>query len=117
MANELRLRTSLTYTKGSVTLSQNPDIQIDVSGVPRQAAVVSVGTSEEAVAMGDVVTPGVILVKNLDATNFVQLGATTGVYTIRVKAGEVFPFRLDGTTLFAIADTAACDCEFIIFSD
>ena len=50
--------------------------------------------------------------KNIDATNFVEVGLT-GSYTIKLLAGESAVFRADGA-LYAKADTAACDVEYII---
>ena len=73
---------------------------------------VSIGTSEEDIAFGDV-TPRFIMIENLDATNFVKYGPKSGgsmVLLGRVSPGGMAPFELGaGVTLRMVADTAACN--------
>ena len=82
--------------------------------------VQNIGTSEEDVTFS-VTTHGFLLMRNLDATNFVQYGAkdTTMKTMARMKAGEpAGPFRVEpGITLRMKADTAACDVLFIMYND
>lgn len=70
---------------------------------------VDIGTSEETIAFGDI-TPGWCQMTNLDATNYVEVGFSTGVYGIRLlpdKGGALF-YVNTGTTVYAKADTATC---------
>ncbi len=71
---------------------------------------VNVGTSEEDIAFGDV-TPRVVIIENLDATNFVEFGPKSGGAMIafgRIEPGSFAKFSLkSGVTLRMKADTAA----------
>lgn len=76
--------------------------------------VVSVTTSEVTLSFGSV-TPGVVLLYNLDDTNFVEWGVATGVYPFRLpprlasnsKACPALFTRQSGT-IYLKADTATC---------
>jgi hypothetical protein len=76
--------------------------------------IIDVTTSEVTVSFGSV-TPGLILVYNLDDTNFVEMGFATGVYPLRLpprlatnsKAAPAVFTRQSGT-LYLKADTATC---------
>ena len=76
--------------------------------------IIDVTTSEVTVSFGSV-TPGLILVYNLDDTNFVEMGFATGVYPLQLpprlatnsKAAPAVFTRQSGS-LFLKADTATC---------
>ena len=108
MANELTSSVSLTYSKGgavaAVTASKQSDITtgraIDITQV--------VGTTEESVNLVDVASVEEVVINNLDATNYVDVGCATGVYSIRVPAGRIALFKPTANALFLRANTAAC---------
>lgn len=110
MANEIRLTQSIQVVNGNLSDT------FSVVKTADQAAVggptpgyVTVGTTEEEFALGELSAKGFVMMQNLDATNYVQWGFSTGVYGGRMKAGEAAgPFRLDATSLFLKANTAAC---------
>lgn len=116
MANELALTGTVRYQKSGVDELFNYSQAVDVSGSALSRQVLFIGTAEEQVSMGDVTSPGYVVAFNLDSTNYVQLGATTGDYCIRLKAGQRAIFPLEGTTLFAKANVAQCSVLFIVFS-
>lgn len=116
MANELNVSCSLKFSKsGNGDDKAYSGISIDVSGSKTTKIRQTIGTSEEALDIGDIGTAGFIIGKNLDATNYVTIRPGTGE-TDLVKAGpgEPFLFRLAMSGPYAIADTAACDLEFLI---
>lgn len=56
--------------------------------------------------------------KNLDDTNFIEWGFSTGVYGGRLEAGEIALFRLNpSTTVYLKADTAACKMTIYSLED
>jgi hypothetical protein len=60
---------------------------------------IDIGTSEEDVSFIDTV-PGYIYVRNLDTTNYVQMGPKDSgamIPFLKLKAGEQALFRLDGS--------------------
>lgn len=121
MADELDISIQVTYTPSapnqeSVQPKKISQV-IDMSGTAYLSMVRSIATSEVEVALDGTSTAlgtiGVVMVKNLDASNYIKIGSTTGVYTVRVNAGETWIFRFDQSdnSLFCIADTAACEMQ------
>lgn len=118
MANELKIIVSLDFSKGGAKADRAESIRVDVTGDAFTHEVQAVGTSEEELAQGaDLGTPGYIFIKNLDDTNYVEVGSTTGVYDIKLKAGEIAVYRHNGTTIYAKANTAACLVEYWLIED
>lgn len=121
MANEITIQSRLTLSKGGNKASFAPDTQkVTQTGTRLKDVVVNVATTEQTLTISDVGTPGYIAFQNLDGTNYVQWGIATGVYTGRVRAGEVAnPFRIDGgvATLYLKANTAACDLRVVVLED
>ena len=77
----------------------------------------SIGTSEEAITLGEVTSPGWAIFINRDPTNFIELRvATAGAKFAKLKPGEFAVLRLGSGAQapFAIADTAACQMEYLI---
>lgn len=118
MAGELTIRIQASYSKNGAKWSRTIDKAVDVSGTAVQHAVQSVGTSEETLALGDVLPSGYAIFYNLDAANYVELGKATGSYSLKLKAGEAALVRLDSwPSIFAKADTAAIDLEYWLLPD
>lgn len=118
MANELTARFSLSYANGNDNM-QVPSItlQKDVAATPRVQGVQDIGTSEEALALGDVSAGGgAFYARNLDATNFVEIGLT-GSYVIKLLPGEFcFLSGVSSQNLYARANTAAVKLAYALFS-
>ena len=115
MSNELKATIGLTFSKSGAKFSRAESTQTDVSGDAFTHEVQEIGTSEEEVAQGaDLGTPGWVFAKNLDATNYVEIGSTTGVYDIKLKAGKWAWWFHNSATIYAKANTAAIDLEYVI---
>ena len=118
MANEISLSASLIFSKGGASVSRLENIQVDVTGDAFSYEVQEVGTSEEVLAQGaDLGTPGYMFIKNLDATNYVEVGSTTGVYDIKLKAGEFAIYRHNSATVYTKANTGACNVAYLLIED
>jgi hypothetical protein len=83
--------------------------------------VIAVSDSGTQVELSDVAAPGVCLLKNLDATNYVQFGTGTGApaaYTIKLEAGEfcLFRFGHGETALYGIANAAPVNVQLYVFT-
>ena len=119
MANELTVSCSMRFSKSSREASKSySGIQIDVSGTKVTRLEQTIGTDEEALDIGDIGTAGYIICKNLDDTNYIEIRPGSGAADlIKLKAGEVAMFRLALNGPYAIADTAACDLEFLLIED
>jgi hypothetical protein len=121
MADELTISVTLAFAKGvkSVTYKKTGQ-QFDVSGTDYIQNTQIVGTAEEALRMGEVTTPGYIIIANLDSTNYVSLRAATGgANTVELKPGECACFRLarTATAPYVIADTAPVEIEYVLIED
>ena len=115
MADELKLSLNISFRKGGAVAVTNHSLSVDVTGDAFTHSVQEIGTSEEALIQGtDVGTPGYLMIKNLDATNYVEIGSTTGVYDIKMLAGEICCYRHNSATIYGLANTAACLVEFLL---
>jgi hypothetical protein len=115
MANEISVTIDLSYSKGGAKYNRTFSKKITQTGDSYNSAIQSIGTVEEEVAQGaEVGTPGVVLVHNLDSTNYIEIGSTTGVYDIKLLAGEAWTYRHNSATIYAKANTAACLLEYSI---
>lgn len=122
MANEFSISAALTLRKNYLNkqVSDARNLNAVTSAPAYVAGSPSIGTTHEAIPMGDVATQGWAFFKNLDATNFVTIGiVVTATYypMLKLKAGEFVLVRLSTNTIYAKADTAACQLDFIIFDD
>lgn len=120
MANEITLSAKLELNKSGVILSgQVSNLHITQTGTNNIANIQNIGTSTEQLSFGDVTTPGYLLVKNLDATNFVLVSLATpaisGTSFCKLLPGECCLVPTRQTTVYAIADTAACDVLVCVF--
>lgn len=115
MANELKAVFALSATSGPATGSAT----VSSTWVASQGCadiLPSIGTSEESLSFVDVTNNGWVQITNADTTNFVDVGFSTGVYGIRLLAGEKAQFRLKpSATIYIKADTAACRCRVVHF--
>ena len=120
MANELTLDCVLKYLNGDYDITKSETgLKVDVSGDNYICNVQNIGTSEEALTLGDVSAGGFMFLQNLDATNYVEIRPAQGVADlIKMKAGEPALFRLTGdASPYAIANTAACDLLVVLIPD
>jgi hypothetical protein len=78
---------------------------------------VSIGTSEvEHTIIAGIGDAGYCWIRNADATNYVEVGFSTTVYSMKLLAGQValFPLAPAQASIFLKANTAACDCEVYV---
>jgi hypothetical protein len=124
MADEVRVSIALSYLKGGRFASTRDmgtlGLEHDVTGTDFKVATQSIGFSaSEAINKGEVTTPGWFVVKNLDATNFVEIDKATfsSPGTVKIKPGEVQAFRFGSSAPHALANTAAVEIAFILIED
>ena len=111
MANEIIVSAGIQVRNGSMSDRFQPGNKaVDQAAVGGPTpGYVTIGTTEESVAFGELTNKGWVMMQNLDPTNYVQWGFSTGVYGGRMRAGETAgPFRMDATSIFLRANTAAC---------
>src|SRR5690242_8319589 len=104
MANEISVGGSLTYSKNKAKATLSGSFFATQSGDKYQAGIQTIGTTEESVDKGDVGTIGYLAVRNIDATNYVQFGVTTGVYSVKLLPGEFAVLPWQNTACLAKAN-------------
>ena len=121
MANEIKVNAAVSYadSEGAKTLLEIVDLLASVSTKKYVQAKQNIGTSEEAIGLGEVTSLGLGIFINRDSTNFIELRTGTGgTKFAKIAAGRlaIFWFGSGITAPFAIADTAACQMEYLIIS-
>lgn len=119
MADEGTIEASLSFTKNTASMSMALDAtNFDVSATPYYKGIQEVTTSEAVLSLGGISSPGQIMVKNLDSTNFVEIRAGTGLADlVKISAGRVATFEVaSGATPYIISDTATVLVEVAVLS-
>lgn len=117
MASEIEVRGRLSFSKSGAAGGMDAAGTFTLTGTKYQRGRQNVGTSEEALILGDAAAGGWVFIKNLDATNYVSLRSATGATDfIRINAGEFAMFRLHASSSapFIIANTAAVEIEYLV---
>jgi len=129
MANEISISGSLIISDTNFSEAYQPgNLSIDFasSGASSRygsGGVQAIGTSVEQVTQGDTTDGGIYFFRNIDQTNFVEIGITSddtsgGTFYpfLKLLAGEYSIGRLSNATIFAQADTAAVNLQFRMLS-
>lgn len=126
MANEVTITASLTASKGGASIASGSlSKTLDMTGADVQAQTQLIGhAADEAVDISaDIGTEGYVLIKNLDASNYVTLSYDTGGsfagYTFAViPAGGLMLFKpsypTGKTVIYAQANTADVNVQYWI---
>jgi hypothetical protein len=111
MANEINIQAAITLQRSGTSLQGTGNKDVTQSGQNGVLNVQQITTSAAALGVGNVsfTGGGYMFVKNLDATNYVELATDsfTAIFT-KLKAGEfcLFPVKPTGT-IYARANTAS----------
>ncbi len=121
MSDELSLMINLSFSKGGAKAKRQFSCKQTVDGDAFTHGVQAIGTAEEEVAQGaDLGTPGWVLIINLDDTNYVEVGALTGEYTVLIEAGKFAFYQHDkneSSTILAKATGGTVNIEYFIIED
>lgn len=118
-ASEATITATLQFAKGNVgaIVLASGAVARDVAGSGYCRNVQAVGTTREAMVLGDAGTGGYVLMHNLDGTNFVDVypdAAGTDPVLMTLKAKDWALFRLKAAAPFLKADTATCNVEYFL---
>lgn len=95
-------------------------IAVDQLAAKMVRNVQNIGTTEEAMDLGDVGTPGLAILKNLDDTNYVEIGSYVAAVFypfLKLKPGEMQIIRIGVAAPYAKANTAAVELDYRIYDD
>lgn len=110
MAREGNISINLRVSKNGAAITQNASTTFDVSGSQLIQSTQNIGTTAELLDFGGITgAPQAVMVKNLDATNYVEIGGDSGltVFSLKVPAGQTIFFNPTSSTVYAKANTAA----------
>jgi hypothetical protein len=120
MSAEITVTTGLASTKNGATISSGTKTSShDQSGDQGIGNIQIVGTSWEALVLGDVSSIGFVRLLNLDATNYVEVALANDNSQVfaKMKAGEAALFRASTATMYVRANTAACNVHVVAVED
>jgi len=111
MANEINIQAVLTIQRSTPPMCASGALDITQTGKHCICSVQNIGTTAEQLVIGDCATLGYLFVKNLDATNYVQLGLDASVTQIfaKLRPNEFCLVPANQNAIYAKANTAACD--------
>ena len=118
MANELTVNLTLQFLKGNVSIRKALTDSITVAGARGsdhiQSLTAGASTLVSMAGVAPAAVPGMLLIQNLDATNYVELSMDTAFAVdnvfAKLLAGQfcIFPPKLV-STLYAKANTGDCN--------
>jgi len=114
MAQEIKITTTLRYAKSPASASLSTTFASNQTGDKYEAGVASIATTETVLHKGDIGTIGYMSVRNNDTVNSVQLGGSTGVYSVKLLPGEGTTGPWQHANVYALANTAAVEVEFLL---
>lgn len=119
MSSELQLQGSLKFAKGGANFEATfGSGYFDVAGSAGNKQVQAIGITDESLALGDVSSIGYVALKNLDATNSIQVGSDGTLYPILLRAnGGWAIMEWNAAAIHAKANVAPCNLEYTIISD
>lgn len=124
MANTIDVSLGLVYRDAdNATLLTIPNRKVSQSQTSnvRVQGVQNIGTTYEALSLGDVSSDGgAVYLLNRGTTNFVEIGLEVSaafVAFVKLKPGEfAYIAGVSDKDLYARANTASVDLEYIIFA-
>lgn len=123
MADEISVAVRLSVTKGNLKLAYGGTTQkVTMSGSKGgNPGTVNIGTSDEAISLGDISSAGYAYFRNLDTTNYVEIGPTSGgalVPFLRLAPGKEATLPLTpSVALRGQANTAACNVLIAVLEE
>lgn len=110
MANEGYFSINLRATKSGASVGQSVSGRFNMTGSAMLQGTQAIGTTAELVDFADIAgAPQQVMIQNLDAVNFIEIGGDSGltVFKIKIPAGKCALFTASSATLYAKADTAS----------
>jgi hypothetical protein len=121
MANEITVSARLKVAKATLKEDRSETDTFDMSGQKSGGGIQVIGTTYEAVTLpADLGTAGYAFFMNHSTANYLEIGlevAAAFVAFAKLKPGEFALVRLATSSIYARANTAACDLETLVVSD
>ena len=120
MSNEIKTSVGLNVTNGNFKFTFSNQGSYNQTTLGGDSGIVTVSTTASTLTYADVSTEGMMLLQNLDSTNYVTYGPASGGTIVnfgRINPGEVHLLRLTpGITFKWQAHTAACQVYWVLLN-
>lgn len=115
MANEISYSGKLTFSSSGQVTSVENSVSVTPAEVETISGIQAAGTVDEAMVLGDLAAPGWVFLKNLNDTNYVEVGANGSDYEIKLLAGaSAGPMLWNAAAIHLKANTGACNVAYVI---
>lgn len=117
MAKEINIQLYVKAAKNAVVFDQNLPLTLDMTGDEMFSNSQIIGTATETILSADVVSIGYVAMKNLDATNYVEISIdnASAQKFMRLRPGHVALFPAAQLPIYAKAHTAPCRLFVMMF--
>lgn len=107
MANEISVNVSVAISSAGQTVQGTGSFLTSLGAIGFMGNEQTIGTAAEALLIGDVTTPAVVYIKNVDDTNFVEVDAvnTMDSFPQKIGAGQSLVLLPQTGTIWLKADT------------
>lgn len=117
MADEITITVGMSALKSELVISEpTKTIQRTMAGTHHAASVQDIGTTYEALAIpAELATLGYCHLKNVDATNYIEIGVEVAAAfypVIKLIPGDIAVLRFSPVSLFGRANTAGAKLRF-----
>lgn len=115
MASEKRTALTFSVSKNNLTVSDSLSLTEDLSGSDYYAKSWTVTTSWTAIPLDALASFDLLMIKNNDTTNYVQIATAndgTGIFA-KLTAGRGMFLPPNTSTLYWRANTASCVCNVV----
>jgi hypothetical protein len=111
MSNSLTIQGSLIFQAPAGSQTVNEQMSLAATATPTGSAlsktIATISTTETTPATPGVTNLGYVFFRNLDVTNFVEIGSATGAYSAKLLPGDISLIKFDGANvIYARANTA-----------
>lgn len=121
MANALNISGTVLFQapSGNQLVQNQTSLALSVApaGGTFSQTIYNATTSETSPTTPGVTALGYVFFRNLDSTNFVEIGAETASYCAKLQAGDISLIKWDvATAIFIKANTANVALQIVAFS-
>lgn len=122
MANEISITVGMACTKDELVIKESTTtVRRDMAGTHAASIVQDIGTTYEALDIpAELATLGYCYLKNVDATNYIEIGRDVGAAfygVIRLKPGDIALVRFSAATMYGRANTATAKLRFSLLEE
>src|SRR5262245_37084828 len=109
MAQEISVTVNSNITLQGQTVSGNTAFKADLTG-DYVGEEQDIWTNAEALDFGAIIIPTTVYIRNLDATNYVQVDSASAMTSFpqKIMPGQAIMLLPQTGTIYAKANTAAC---------